>query len=137
MTRTAHPIVVLAIALALLAQACRGPSPEQGFDAFLLALRTEDAEAAWAALSLETRDRLEAALADSPGPDSAQIPASQQLFKRGLLRAMREVTRVDVVHRSGDRATLEVTDEAGEKQQVQMILEQGRWRLRLDLPSPR
>ena len=49
---------------------------------------------------------------------------------------MREILYVDVLTQSGGRAVLEIVDENEEKQQVTMVMEEGRWRVELPIPSP-
>ncbi|MBN2357826.1 MAG: DUF4878 domain-containing protein [Deltaproteobacteria bacterium] len=138
MRRRILPSLLLAVVGLALAVGCRGGSdPEAALQGFLSALRRGDAEAAWNGFSRQTRDGLEAFWQAKAPPGSARRPVKEVLFESGLVRTMREVVRVEVITQSGGKAVLELIDDADEKQQLRMVLEDGGWKVDLDLPKPR
>jgi hypothetical protein len=124
----------LALLLLLLVVACKDDKPEDAFRAFTLALSKGEHARAWELFSADTRTRLDA-LVGAQRLAADKEPAHAVLFERGLLRASREIVNIEVLTQSGGRAVLRVSDEEGEQQQVTMLLEDGAWKVHLDLPG--
>ncbi|MFH1808235.1 MAG: hypothetical protein ABIJ09_05805 [Pseudomonadota bacterium] len=120
--------------LTLLALACSEDSPEKAFRAFTLAVSKGEHARAWDLFSVDTRTRLDSMIrAQDPSAKGDQV--HEVLFQRGLLRATREIVGIEVLTQSRGRAVLRVSDEEGEQQQVTMVLEDGAWKLLLELPE--
>lgn len=124
----------LALLLLLFVVACKGATPEDAFRAFTLALSKGEHARAWELFSADTRAQLEGRLQAQQLTGDRQ-PAHAVLFERGLLRASREIVGIEVLTQSGGRAVLRVSDEEGEQQQVTMVLEDGAWKVHLELPG--
>jgi hypothetical protein len=138
MRRRTLCLLVLAVVSWALGAGCRdGARPETALQSFLSALRRGDTEATWNAFSKQTQTGLEAFWQTKAPPGSAGRPVKEMLFESGLVRTMREVVRVEVLTQSGGKAVLEIVDEADEKQQLRMVLEDGSWKVDLDLPKPK
>lgn len=134
-----RPFVLAAAALlacAALGPGCRGDTPEAAFKAFITAVRAGDRDAAWEAFSKKTQRALEAYLGQQRPPGAPVRAAKDELFDSQLLMSLREILYIDVLTQSGGRAVLEIVDENEEKQQVTMVLEEGRWCLELPVPAP-
>lgn len=138
MRRHTLSLLILAVVGWTLCAGCRDDArPETALQSFLSALRRGDTEATWNAFSKQTQSGLEAFWQAKAPPGSAGRPVKEALFESGLVRTMREVVRVEVLTQSGGKAVLEIVDDADEKQQLRMVLEEGRWKVDLDLPKPR
>ena len=123
-----------ALWLLLFALACKDDKPEDAFRAFTLALSKGEHARAWEMFSADTRKQLDARIqAQHLGGD--RQPSHAVLFERGLIRATREIVGIEVLTQSGGRAVLRVSDEEGEQQQVTMLLEDGTWKVHLELPG--
>ncbi len=135
--QTLAALLLGALALALVV-GCRDDSrPEPALQNFLSALRRGDTDATWACFSKQTQSGLEAFWQAKAPPGAASRPVKDVLFENGLVRAMREVVRIEVLTQSGGKAVLEIVDDSDEKQQLRMVLEDGRWKIDLDLPKPK
>jgi hypothetical protein len=126
-----HSLVSL---LLLAAVACQDRGPEDAFRAFTLALSKGEHARAWELFSADTRQALDTQLRAQHLVSDRQ-PAHAVLFERGLLRSSREIVGIEVLTQSGGRAVLRVSDEEGEQQQVTMVLEDGAWKVHLELPG--
>jgi len=135
--QTVFLLVLFVVGLALAAGCRDDAKPEAALQNFLTALRRADGEATWNALSKQSRSGLEAFWQAKAPAGSASRPVKEVLFESGLMRTMREVVRVEVVTQSGGKAVLELVDDADEKQQLRLVLEDGSWKIDLDLPKPR
>ena len=133
-TRARCLILVAALGLHAL-WGCPDNAPERAFDVFYRALQRGDVDTAWASLSQRTRTALEGVVARATPPGAVSRPAQQVLFEQGMLAPMREILSVQVLNRAGEQATLQVEDEAEQKQQITMVLEQGEWRVVLPVPE--
>ncbi len=128
-------VAALALAAVLAAGCARGEgSPETAYRAFVRAVGERDVERAWGLLSTDTRawldERARSAAARAPGI----VPASgKQLLLGDAALAGRPLTAVVLRRESRDRAVLQVTEEDGRPQEVELVREQG-WRVRLSPP---
>ncbi len=107
-------------------------APATAYKAFVSASDHGDSQAAWALLSKPTQDELTrqatavATARGQPAPADGRVLA---FGERYFLRS--RVKDVDVVQSAGDHATVEVLDDAQQKQRVQMVREGTGWRLDL------
>ena len=118
----ARPLGILS-ALLLGGLAC-GDTPTRGFESFYEALVAGEARVLDELDAASKRAVEEAARARGLSPAAALAGAGV----RSTLRALRVRERSDTV------ATLEVEDALGNTEQVTMVLEDGRWRVRLSAP---
>ena len=124
------------IACALLGAACaaREEAPDTVVRAFARAVVDHDEDRAWALLSSDTRQwldaRAQAVAAAAPG---VIAPSGAQLLLGNAARSSRPPKNVVVVRESRDRAVVEVEEESGVKRRVELVREQG-WRVRIPPP---
>lgn len=118
----ARPLVLLP-ALLLGTLAC-ADTPTRGFERFYEALVAGDARVL-DELDRASRRQVEEAARSRGLPPAAALAGAGV---RSTLRALRERER------SGMEATLEVEDALGNTELVPMVLEEGRWRVRLAAP---
>jgi hypothetical protein len=131
LTRSLYPLFLL-----VFLGACQRESPEAAFDAFYKALRRGDVDGTWLGFSEQTQKKLEDYLAANSPPGVEKKSARARLLDEKLVRASRQIVRVEPLTQSAGKAVLEVTDDIGEKQQVRMVFENKAWRVDIDLPSP-
>jgi hypothetical protein len=123
------------IALSCTSAACadRRPKPEEAFNAFLADLQYGRAEAAWAALSESSRQRLlerHKRLADARGKPAEDTPA-QILFGDLGIVVMSPPESVLVGSPLGDEAKLRVTVAGGRSADIRMVREGTAWKVDL------
>lgn len=124
---------VAAALLALLAVACRRPEgPADRYRVFAAAVRAGDADTVWSMLSERSREMLderakEVAARAAPGV----LPSSgRELVLGDLAPSAGRIAQVTVLRESRDAARVAVQLEgASDKEEVQMVREDGRWRV--------
>lgn len=126
---TRAPAWLVAIA-ATGAAACKSGGPVDAFLAFLEAVQSQDAEAAWAVLARPARARLEAASARLRELTGETV-APGELLLATAMRAKRGGRSVRLAKVDGDRAVIRVELEPGGEDEVAMVREEGTWRVAL------
>lgn len=115
-----------------LACAPRDLAPEAAYQAFARAAAERDAEAGWALLSRPSRERLDAraraAAARAPG---VVAESGQRLLFGDAALGVHPPREVKLLRHDADRVTLRVVDAGGAAGEVQMVREEGAWRLEL------
>ena len=101
------------------AAACH-ETPRDGFEAFYAALADGSQQDAYARLSNAAQAQF-AGVARAKGLEPSAYLASA--FPKVTVR------RIDVVDEHGDRAAVDVVDALGNHERVQMVREDGRWRV--------
>ncbi|MGZ3430177.1 MAG: hypothetical protein ACXVCV_26185 [Polyangia bacterium] len=122
----------LCVAVVLVAAACGGTrSPEGAVRALAEAAESGDREALWALLGPATRARL-----SGDADRAAQAAGRRELGPKDLVAAgwsppQWRAVDFDVLTRAGDRATVEVRGPGHERETVNCVLVDGRWRVEL------
>jgi hypothetical protein len=124
---------VAVVLLAVLAVACRRPEgPADRYRVFASAARAGDGDTVWSMLSERSREMLderakEVAARAAPGV----LPSSgRELVLGDLAPRAGRVAQVTVLRESRDVALVAVQlDGAGDRREVQMVREGGRWRV--------
>ena len=143
---TPHKTTRYAALLLVLLSACGGEkpvTPQEAFERFFVTMRAynQDPEGELQRMALEmlsaaSRERLNARAAtiNEGLPEGAKIEPSELLVSRGTPRGTRIVS-TEVLDQSEDHATLHVVFDAGEAQ-VNMVREEGHWKVVLPDPPP-
>ncbi|MDF1564624.1 MAG: hypothetical protein P1V51_16385 [Deltaproteobacteria bacterium] len=127
----------LLLGIALLPACDDTPSPEASLRAFIAAAAAGDHDRAWEGLTPETRQAADVMVAavreallaagETPPRDGKAL-----IFGQGL-EMIREVESIEELSREGGVARLRVKDPGGETVELEMRLQEGRWRLHLPL----
>jgi hypothetical protein len=132
-----RPLAAALLAGTLAAAACapRDGTPDAAYRAFARAVADRDADRAWALLSADTREwldaRARAAAAAAPGVVAG---SGRQLLLGTAARAARPLSAAVVVRESRDLAVVEVEEQGGPRRAVELVREAGGWRVRLPPP---
>ena len=124
---------VIALSCASGGCADRRPRPEEALNAFLADLQYGRAEAAWAALSESSRQKLierHRLLSDARGKPADETP-SQILFGDLGIVVMSPPESVVVVSPLGNEAKLRVTVAGGRSADIRMVREGAAWKVDL------
>ncbi len=134
-----RPLLPAALAVALSLVACnREPGPDGAYRALARAVSERDADAAWAVLSAGSQRWLEGratrAAAMAPGVVAANARA---MLVGDAALGVRPPAAISVASTTGERAVLSVEPAGGgERRQVLVVREGGRWKVELPLPEP-
>ncbi len=124
----------LPIALALLggAASCHGETPDDAFRGFVAAILAHRQDDAWAHLSAASQAAMKAARDNAAAlAPKGTVPDDPKALLFGEdVGLARPIDKIEVVSQSGSRARLSV-EAGGEKHEVQMVREDGRWKLDL------
>ena len=125
-------LVPVLVALSLSLVACRSQEgPAQRYRRFAELARAGKAEEAWAMLSSRSRARLEAQAKElaAHAPAGVLPTSGPELLLGDLSATAPRVKSVAMVRESRDAAVVAVQEEGGRKGEVQLVREDGAWRV--------